>query len=158
MGKKFREWNVEQRWLLPASILDFVAEGHLAHFVRDTVRGSLDLSEILGEYEEERGYPPYHPVMMTALLLYESLPVTQADGRAGLWPNQIRPGFPPISAAQPGKGANRVEYALHRSQSLEVGNGKPLRVARGEFRLRHKESEVGALIANNPKTVIRTGS
>ena len=65
MGKKFREWNVEQRWLLPASILDFVAEGHLAHFVRDTVRGSLDLSEILGEYEEERGYPPYHPVMMT---------------------------------------------------------------------------------------------
>ena len=70
MGKKFREWNVEQGWLLPASILDFVAEGHLAHFVRDTVRGSLDLSEILGEYEEERGYPPYHPVMMTALLLY----------------------------------------------------------------------------------------
>ncbi len=83
MGKKFREWNVEQRWLLPASILDFVAEGHLAHFVRDTVRGSLDLSEILGEYEEERGYPPYHPVMMTALLLYGYLPGSVFVAQAG---------------------------------------------------------------------------
>jgi transposase len=30
----------------------------------------LDLSAILDCYKEERGYPPYHPVMMTALLLY----------------------------------------------------------------------------------------
>jgi transposase len=47
-----------------------VPAGHLAHFVRDLVRDSLDLSAILDEYAEERGYPPYHPVMMTALLLY----------------------------------------------------------------------------------------
>ena len=70
MAKRFREWNVEQRWLLPPSVLDFVPAGHVAHFVRETVRESLDLSRILGEYTEERGYPPYHPVMMTALLLY----------------------------------------------------------------------------------------
>ena len=47
-----------------------VPAGHLAHFVRDTVRESLELSAILDDYSEERGYPPYHPVMMTALLLY----------------------------------------------------------------------------------------
>jgi transposase len=47
-----------------------VPEGHLAHLVRDTVRTALDLSAILSSYEEDRGYPPYHPGMMTALLLY----------------------------------------------------------------------------------------
>ena len=70
MAKTFRPWDVNQRWLLPPSVQELVPPEHLAHFVRDTVRDSLDLSEILGEYSEERGYPPYHPVMMTALLLY----------------------------------------------------------------------------------------
>jgi transposase len=71
MSKTFREWNVEQRWLLPPSVMDFVPAEHIAHFIRDTVREQLDLSAILAPYEkEERGYPPYNPVMMTALLLY----------------------------------------------------------------------------------------
>lgn len=70
MAKTFREWNVQQQMLLPPSVLDFVPPGHLAHFVRDTVAEDLDLSAIIEAYEEERGYPPYHPVMMTALLLY----------------------------------------------------------------------------------------
>ncbi|MGD8240757.1 MAG: transposase, partial [Armatimonadota bacterium] len=56
--------------LLPPSVQELVPPGHLAHFVRDTVREALDLSAIMDEYTEERGYPPYHPVMMTALLLY----------------------------------------------------------------------------------------
>jgi transposase len=71
MAKTFRDWNVEQAWLLPPTVLDFVPADHLAHFIRDTVREDLDMSAILAPYEqEERGYPPYHPVMMTALLLY----------------------------------------------------------------------------------------
>ena len=71
MSKTFREWNVEQHWLLPPSVMDFVPADHIAHFIRDTVREQLDLSEVLAPYEkEERGYPPYNPVMMTALLLY----------------------------------------------------------------------------------------
>jgi len=71
MSKTFREWNVEQHWLLPPSVMDFVPPDHIAHFIRDTVREQLDLSEVLAPYEkEERGYPPYNPVMMTALLLY----------------------------------------------------------------------------------------
>jgi transposase len=56
--------------LLPPSVLDFVPPGHLAHLLRDTVAGEFDLSAIVEAYDKERGYPPYHPVMMTALLLY----------------------------------------------------------------------------------------
>jgi transposase len=52
------------------SVRDFVPEGNLAHFMRDTVVENLDLSEILEAYTEERGFPPYDPAMMTALLLY----------------------------------------------------------------------------------------
>jgi transposase len=70
MSKTYRPWNVDQAMLLPPSVQEFVPADHLAHFVRDSVRDSLDLSAILEAYREERGYPPYHPVMMTALLLY----------------------------------------------------------------------------------------
>jgi transposase len=70
MSKTFRAWDVEQRWLLPPSVDDLVPANHLAHFVRETVRQELDLSAILSSYTEERGYPPYHPAMMVALLLY----------------------------------------------------------------------------------------
>jgi transposase len=70
MGKTFRAWDVDQGWVLPPSLHDFVPAGHLAHFVRDTVREGLDLSAILDSYTEERGQPPYHPAMLVALLLY----------------------------------------------------------------------------------------
>ena len=70
MAKRFRPWDVDQILLLPPSIQELVPEGHVAHFVRSVVRDSLDLSAILESYQEERGFPPYHPVMMTALLLY----------------------------------------------------------------------------------------
>ena len=70
MPKTFRPWDVDQSWLLPPSAHELVPPGHLAHFVRDTVREALDVSAILVAYNEERGYPPYHPGMMVALLLY----------------------------------------------------------------------------------------
>ena len=70
MAKVFREWQVEQTWLLPPSVQELVPPGHVAHFVRDTVRDCLDLSAVFAQYEEERGKPPFHPTMMTALLLY----------------------------------------------------------------------------------------
>ena len=70
MAKTFRDWDVEQVMMFPPSVQDFVPEGHLAHFVRNTVVEALDLSAIVDCYSEERGYPPYDPVMMTALLLY----------------------------------------------------------------------------------------
>jgi transposase len=45
-------------------------EDHLAYFVSDVVE-QLDLSAIESVYEEEeRGQPPYHPRMMTKILIY----------------------------------------------------------------------------------------
>jgi len=70
MAKTFRAWDPAQGWLLPPSVMELVPEGHLAHFVRDTVREEIDLAPILEAYVEERGFPPYHPALMTALLLY----------------------------------------------------------------------------------------
>ena len=71
MSKTFRAWDVDQVWLLPPSVHDFVPAGHPAHLVRELVRAELDLTAIVAEYErEERGQPPYHPAMMVALLLY----------------------------------------------------------------------------------------
>jgi transposase len=70
MGKPLRDWDIEQLMMFPPSVEDFVPQGHVAHFVRSTVSEALDLSAIVDCYNEERGYPPYHPVMMTALLLY----------------------------------------------------------------------------------------
>jgi transposase len=60
----------DQSWLLPPSVQEFVPPGHLAHFVRDTVRAALDLSAITGVYKGEQGQLPYHPGMLVALLLY----------------------------------------------------------------------------------------
>jgi transposase len=57
-------------WLFPPSVQDFVPAKHVAHFVRETVRTGLDLGAIFACYREDRGYPPYHPAMMVALLLY----------------------------------------------------------------------------------------
>jgi transposase len=71
MSKTFRAWDVDQEWLLPPSVHDFVPAGHPAHLVRELVREELDLAAILEPYErQERGQPPYHPGMMVALLLY----------------------------------------------------------------------------------------
>lgn len=70
MSKTFRPWDVDQAWLLPPSVKELVPADDPVHLVRDLVRNELDLSSILGTYGEERGYPPYHPTMMTALLLY----------------------------------------------------------------------------------------
>jgi transposase len=70
MSKVFRPWKTDEVWLLPPSVADFVPAGHPAHLIRDLVSEELDLSAIMGAYAEPKGYPPYHPAMMVALLLY----------------------------------------------------------------------------------------
>ena len=70
MAKTYRPYVPEQDLLLPPSLRDWLPEGHLAFFVSDLI-DQLDLSTITSVYEQdERGYPPYHPVMMTKLLVY----------------------------------------------------------------------------------------
>jgi len=69
MSKTYRSWNPNQQWLLPPSVQDWLPENDLVYFVLDTVN-ELDISAITEKYEQEkRGYPPYNPRMMAALLL-----------------------------------------------------------------------------------------
>jgi len=70
MAKTYRPYEPDQLLLMPPSLQDWVPEGHLARYVSDVVDGVLDLSAIEDTYDEERGYPPYHPAMMVKLLLY----------------------------------------------------------------------------------------
>jgi len=70
MSKTFRDWSLDQALLLPPSVHDFVPPEHLSRFVIALVTEELDLTAILARYKGERGQPPYHPVMMVALLLY----------------------------------------------------------------------------------------
>lgn len=70
MAKTYRPYVPEQDLLLPPSLRDWLPEDHLAFFVSDLI-DQLDLSAITAVYEdEERGYPPYHPVMLTKVLVY----------------------------------------------------------------------------------------
>ena len=70
MSKTFRSYLPEQDLLLPPSLREWLPDDHLAYFVSDVV-DQLDLSAIESVYEEEdRGQPPYHPRMMTKILLY----------------------------------------------------------------------------------------
>jgi transposase len=70
MAKTYRPYLPDQDFLLPPSPRDWLPEGHLAYFVSDLV-DALDLSAITAPYEgEDRGYPPYHPVMLTKVLVY----------------------------------------------------------------------------------------
>jgi transposase len=70
VNKTFRPYAPGQSFLLPPSPLEWLPEGHLARFILDLVK-ELDLTKIYAHYERElRGYPPHHPLMMVALLLY----------------------------------------------------------------------------------------
>ena len=70
MAKMFREWTPEQSMMFPPTPMDLVGKDELVPFIRHVVVEELDLGAILDQYQEERGYPPFHPAMMTALLLY----------------------------------------------------------------------------------------
>jgi transposase len=70
MTKTYKTYLPDQDLLLPPSLRDWLPENHLAYCVSDVV-DQLDLSAIEAVYEEEdRGQPPYHPRMMTKILLY----------------------------------------------------------------------------------------
>lgn len=70
MSKTYRPWNPNQQWLLPPSVQDWLPENDMVYFILDTVN-ELNISAITQKYEQEkRGFPPYHPRMMVALLLY----------------------------------------------------------------------------------------
>jgi transposase len=68
--KTYRPYEPDQLFLMPPSVKDWLPSEHLAHFIVDVV-ANLDLSAITNVYErEERGFPPYHPMMMVKVMLY----------------------------------------------------------------------------------------
>jgi transposase len=69
-SQRFRDYSPDQDFLLPPSLREWVPEDHLAHFISDVV-DRLDLSEILSYYDNSQGgQAPFHPVLMTKLVLY----------------------------------------------------------------------------------------
>ena len=67
--KPFKPYASHRSYLMPPSPKDWLPPDHLAHFV-DEVVDQLDLSAIFWAYEgEDRGRPPYHPVMMVKVWL-----------------------------------------------------------------------------------------
>jgi transposase/signal recognition particle subunit SEC65 len=69
VSKVFRPYNPDQSFLMPVSMKEWLPGGHLAYFISDVI-DHLDLSAIMNHYDEEKGYPPYHPAMMVKVLLY----------------------------------------------------------------------------------------
>jgi transposase len=69
--KRFRTCSLDQPFLLPPALQDWLPEGHLARFIAD-VADTLDLSAIYSVYERNdgRGLAAYHPLMLTRVLLY----------------------------------------------------------------------------------------
>ena len=120
--KVFRPWELHTTWLFPPSVLELVPPEHLAHFVREVVREEIDLTPIMATYTEERGQPPYHPALMTALLLYA---YTQ-----GLY------------------SSRRIEKAcVERLDFMAVtGMAKPDHSTIAEFRRRHRKALAGLFV------------
>lgn len=70
MSKTYRPYEPDQLFLMPPSLSDWLPVGHMVYFVRE-ILDTIDLSPITCVYEDEtRGNPPYHPKMMTGILLY----------------------------------------------------------------------------------------
>ena len=81
MAKTFRPYAPDQMLLLPPSLREWLPEDHPVYFVNDLVE-ALDLEPILSAYSEERGYPPYHPLLKSKLIIYGYARVFAARARS----------------------------------------------------------------------------
>jgi hypothetical protein len=70
-GKSCRPCDLDQLYLLPFSLLDWLPEDHLTRFIAEVSR-ELDLQPVYAVYEQHdaRGHAAYDPRMMVRLLLY----------------------------------------------------------------------------------------
>ena len=65
---RFKAYNLDQWMLLPASLHEYVPEGHLARLIH-TVVEELDTTPIEMKYSD-LGQHTYHPKILTKLLFY----------------------------------------------------------------------------------------
>jgi len=71
MAKRFLPFDLNQPFLLPPDLREWVPEEHLARFILDVVE-ALDLSKLMAAYRKnsDRGRSGYHPKMLLGLVLY----------------------------------------------------------------------------------------
>lgn len=70
MAANYLPYEPGQLLLLPEAIQDWLPEGHLAHFISDTV-DTLDLSAFHARYDKDGPRnQPFHPAMMVKVLIY----------------------------------------------------------------------------------------
>ena len=70
MAANYLPYEPQQMLLLPEAIQDWLPEGHLAHFISDTV-DALDLSAFHARYDKDGPRnQPFHPAMMVKVLVY----------------------------------------------------------------------------------------
>ena len=70
MAASYLPYDPQQMLLLPEAMQDWLPEGHLAHFISDTV-DALDLKAFHARYEQDGPRnQPFHPAMMVKVLLY----------------------------------------------------------------------------------------
>ncbi|MGH2411213.1 MAG: IS1182 family transposase [Chloroflexota bacterium] len=69
--RRFRPYDPAAPVLLPGDVREYLPPDHLVFLLSDLV-DELDLGPITRSYEQGdgRGQPPYHPVLLTKLLLY----------------------------------------------------------------------------------------
>ena len=67
----YRPYDPDRPLTMPGDLHEWLPPDHLVYLLSDIV-DAPDLSPTVSVYEQGdgRGYPPYHPVMMTKLLLY----------------------------------------------------------------------------------------
>ncbi|MBK6745671.1 IS1182 family transposase [Ottowia sp.] len=70
MAISYRPYEPQQEMLLPASLQDWLPQGHLAYFISDTV-DALDLQAFYARYAGGGARnQPFHPAMMVKVLVY----------------------------------------------------------------------------------------
>ena len=70
MAANYLPYEPQQMMLLPESLLEWLPEGHLAHFISDAIDG-LDLGAFHARYDKDGPRnQPFHPAMMVKVLVY----------------------------------------------------------------------------------------
>ena len=70
MSYNFTEYDLDQLYLLPPSMRDWLREDHLVWFLIDAVH-HMDLSAFFGAYRSDgTGQRAHHPIIMLSVLLY----------------------------------------------------------------------------------------
>ena len=70
MNKRFQTYTMDQEFLMPPSLKDWLPKEHLVYFISDLV-DTLDLSKVFADYKGDgRGAPPFPPAMLVKIIFY----------------------------------------------------------------------------------------